>query len=559
MAKKKIQPQSQSTFVLERLPEARTESISDLLVYAKRGQIRVPAFQRGLMWKIKDVLLLLDSIHKGLPVGSLLFWKRPAPAAKLTFGPVEIAAQKYDHAWWVVDGQQRLTSLIATLLRSLPLPDSPSSGDQFIAYFDPKNKSFATPIRNHEVPESWVPLPVLLDASFLSEWIHDWKFGKNAEMRKTVFEAGKRIREYKMPLYLVDSDDGSILEEIFSRVNTTGKPLAWADVHDALYGSEGKIPSSTRQLSEELVKLGMGRIDRSILVTCLIATRGLDATRPASDYTRDRRLLQGAAAEACESLKQALVFLKNHAQIPHLRLLPGSQVLIVLSRFFHLHPEPSSRTLTLLTRWVWRIFLAEAKLDERTLLRRAIAGVVEDEEESVLSLISLVGNTPRKFNFPEAFDARSSDSRLILLALASLEPKNFRDGTTIEIDELIESEDVSAFKRILEASKGETHQRGKPRQKPENILIYPGGSHSYQDALQKRLRLNIENDPLLRSHAIDDEAAAALIEKSGRFYVLRRNLIQNRLILIGNRRAGWNRDNDRPSIKYLLEKSRREV
>jgi hypothetical protein len=52
----------------------------------------------------------------------LLLRQGPAPAKKLRVGPLEIFGQESSHAWWAIDGQQRLPALAASLARPLPLP-----------------------------------------------------------------------------------------------------------------------------------------------------------------------------------------------------------------------------------------------------------------------------------------------------------------------------------------------------------------------------------------------------------------------------------------------------
>jgi hypothetical protein len=61
------------------------------------------------------VIALFDSIWRGFPIGNLLLWRRPAPAASVQVGPVSIDAPELDSALWVVDGS--LTDL------RLPLAD----------------------------------------------------------------------------------------------------------------------------------------------------------------------------------------------------------------------------------------------------------------------------------------------------------------------------------------------------------------------------------------------------------------------------------------------------
>lgn len=86
--------------------------IQELVRLVHEGRIRVPEFQRSFRWTADDVLALLDSILRGYPFGSLLLWKRPAPVAQLKVGAISIDAPEVSDALWVVDGQQRITSLV---------------------------------------------------------------------------------------------------------------------------------------------------------------------------------------------------------------------------------------------------------------------------------------------------------------------------------------------------------------------------------------------------------------------------------------------------------------
>ena len=41
----------------------------------EKGLIRIPLFQRDSVWNDKKKLELFDSIKKGYPIGSVLFWR----------------------------------------------------------------------------------------------------------------------------------------------------------------------------------------------------------------------------------------------------------------------------------------------------------------------------------------------------------------------------------------------------------------------------------------------------------------------------------------------------
>ncbi len=101
---------------LTRRPTATTLTVRDLVQKVHSGQLRIPRFQRPLRWAADDVVQLLDSIWRGYPVGSLLFWKKRAEADSITVGGATIPAPEVVDAWFVVDGQQRTTALAASLL-----------------------------------------------------------------------------------------------------------------------------------------------------------------------------------------------------------------------------------------------------------------------------------------------------------------------------------------------------------------------------------------------------------------------------------------------------------
>lgn len=89
-----------------------------LTEWARTGRIRIPHFQRSYVWDASDAERLFDSILRGYPIGNLLMWRKPAPAADITVGELQISAPEQSDALWVVDGQQRLTTLIGALTAS---------------------------------------------------------------------------------------------------------------------------------------------------------------------------------------------------------------------------------------------------------------------------------------------------------------------------------------------------------------------------------------------------------------------------------------------------------
>src|SRR5690242_876522 len=110
---------------------SQSYDIATILDLARNGTIRVPDFQRAYVWDAGDVLRLFDSIYRGFPIGTILLWNRPGPAETIRFGQISVDAEARPDALWVVDGQQRLTSLFGCLAR-----ENKGIDDRFEVYFN---------------------------------------------------------------------------------------------------------------------------------------------------------------------------------------------------------------------------------------------------------------------------------------------------------------------------------------------------------------------------------------------------------------------------------------
>lgn len=529
---------------LLRRPVAGAESVEDLVARVLRGEVRIPVFQRGIKWDAKNVVELFDSIYRGYPIGSLLLRAAPAQAAQVRIGPLVIPGEEMERALWVVDGQQRLTSLAVGLGRDDEFPRVPSTSDPFAVYFDPTDETFCSPRTDGQILPSWIPLPRLLDASSLSEWVFTaWSHGHDATLRAVVFEAGKRLREYKVPNYVIETADEAEVRQIFDRVNTSGVPLSSDDVFDALFGHGYDAPSTLAELAADLEALGMGSPDDLVLPS-LVALRGLDVTRPFWDHAREHpEAFEGVAAEGAPILRKVLGFLRVHAEIPHLRLLPSSAPMIVLARFFALHPEPNERTQTLLVRWIWRAFFSPT-LDDRTLRRQGVAVLSNDEEASAQALLRLVDRSQSmRFVVPDRFDARAS-SRLVLLGLAALKPREISDDHD-QRGQLIDLAGLEGAPRRVFRGSDRAHNA------PANRVLLRGSEAAHPELLAF-ISIHGPDHALLRSHGIERAAAEALVDGDVERFVARRTeAIAAAIEDLATRLAAWERT-DRPSIEYLL-------
>jgi hypothetical protein len=399
--------------------------IPELVALARQGKLRVPTFQRSFVWDASDVRQLFDSLYRGFPIGTVLLWRRPAEAGPISFGPIEIEVDAASDALWVVDGQQRITSLLGALS-----PDHKGVDDRFEVYFDLATQRFINP-RRGVVPSRSVPVREALETRSLLNWSRQHEADLEIEDLDLVDKLGGVLREYKIPAYIVTGDDQNLLREIFDRVNSAGKPISRAQVFHALFARDEE-PGSPRSVLEELRRTGFGLLDENRIVQSLLAIRG-------GDVTRDIRGEFGVDEDPVDwfdrteqALARAIDFLRAEG-VPHALLIPRSTPLPVLAAFFFLHPEPAPWNLRLLARWLWRGWAhGWGESESVPALRKAVRlvnptrgqpSVAPSEYEAVTRLLETVPDREPPRIPLTGFRTDKASSRLILLALASLEPR----------------------------------------------------------------------------------------------------------------------------------------
>lgn len=88
----------------------------ELMLKVRNGQIRIPDFQREFVWERTQIINLLDSVYQHFPIGSFLFWQTEDEIqAYRKIGEIDLRHDRGRSVQYVLDGQQRITSLFAAL------------------------------------------------------------------------------------------------------------------------------------------------------------------------------------------------------------------------------------------------------------------------------------------------------------------------------------------------------------------------------------------------------------------------------------------------------------
>jgi len=431
-------------------PTATTLSVVDLVSAARAGRLRIPEFQRPLRWQWEDVRRLFDSILRGYPIGNLLLWKRPAPAAEIRLGEIRIDAPAYQEGLWVVDGQQRLASLANAL------SDEGLTSDRFALAYDLDAGAFVRPSTGNDADGYLIPLPVLFDLQRLFRWFTK----EHPEAGERLDDASRvttAIRDYKVPAYLVDQEDEAELRVIFDRLNNSGKRLTRAEVFAALHpGQEAAVEpfSAFQRIADNIDReRGFGRLDDDTVLRAVLARRGGNVSREirtefTGARTREPRDFEDEAAETAYregelALSRAVRFLIDDAGVPHFAFLPYRYLVVVLTRFFAHFPEPHPANRGLLGRWFWRAamagpgpFASSWTNAMRVLATRIVAG---DESGSIQRLLDAPIDKELRCPSLTGFRTNTAASRIIMAALWDLTPRSLLTGQPYERAELVEA------------------------------------------------------------------------------------------------------------------------
>ena len=411
---------------------AQTFSLVDIVDEVISGQVRIPEFQRSFIWQWEDVKRLMDSIVRGYPIGSMLLWTRPAKQETLSIGALKIEAPYTDAALWVVDGQQRLTSLVSSL-HAQGLTDP-----RFAIAYNLPRKTFVKPKANRT---HVIDLPTIFNLQKLLKWFSEHP--ESSEYLEEATRIAKAIREYSIPAYIVKQGDEEILRDIFDRMNNYGKRLTRAEVFSALH--EGASDeSSSRSLADISLSIDatyrFGEIDENTIVSAILSRRGADVTRDIRlEFSKERTPseFQNETSEQAyqageNALKKAVNFLQDEAGVPHFTFLAYRYLLVVLARFFSFYPHPISRNIELLKRWFWRaVVVGPTEFGTGTQASRVLCSKImpDNETTSLQSLLKAV-ESYSSLSQPdiERFRSTSANSRILLCAMWSYQPRSFQTG-----------------------------------------------------------------------------------------------------------------------------------
>jgi len=527
-------------------PEAKTFRVEDLIRHARAGRLRVPTFQRGFKWAREDVEKLIDSIVRGFPIGTLLLWSRKAPAERVSIGGLEIDVPE-QVAWYVVDGQQRLVSLVSTLIAAAER-STPQYDLRFDLYLDLATGKVTHGVRG-EVPNAYLPLHRLVDSEDLLAWIDDKRLVLTGDEVRQAIRVGRAVREYEVPAYIVEVEDEGVVRQIFERTNNAGKRLDSNEVFNALHAPLDRKPAvRLRDVVERLRARGLGDVDEDHVLNSLLTIVGKGLSGDLQQRLRDVDV-PAAIARTERALDGVFGFLAQEGGIPRLRLLPYKSPLMVLSTFYDRFPTPSERARRLLVRWLWRGVVTEELRGDGKGMRPALDALraSTSDEEAATAVLSTVSRVRPVLEWSETFNVGHARPRLLAIAMVELRPQHLETGAPLDIAALLDA-GTDVFPQILSRRPAESSPEAAALfSSVGNRLLHPAltGS-SFAAAIANA------SPAVAVSHGIDEPAVRALAGDRLAFLALHRQRVEEAAWQVIDNHAEWEHA-DRLSIEAMSD------
>ena len=227
----------------QELFERVDRQVNNLLDDVINGRIGLPDLQRPFVWPDSKVRNLFDSMMKGFPIGYVMLWASPTDYSNTkSIGIGEKQFKRPDDL--VIDGQQRLTSLLAAITGTKVL-DKNFKEKRIKISFDPLAKDFQVWSQAFERSHQYIA--DIADVFKAHENLEISKFRraliqrmnegrKRNELPELTDEEQDRIedninallslRNYTIPtLRILSKADEEDVAEIFRRVNSGGQNL----------------------------------------------------------------------------------------------------------------------------------------------------------------------------------------------------------------------------------------------------------------------------------------------------------------------------------------------
>lgn len=340
--------------------------LGTIIAEIQRGVYQIPDFQRPYVWADDQRLELLDSIVKGLPIGSLLVWRSSShrlgtypEIAGIPLPPPQSEGNKHTY---LIDGHQRISTLFGALVRPLEARTG-KDARRWPIYYElgtSESPAFRVPPSRGDVPNHWLPLDILLDNRAVYRFRDRLFQAKEEEKADEVERLANVFKDYIIPIVPLVTENLDLVTDAFVRINSKGSDMTEAHMLRALTHLKKDIDTDLgfRRIRESLAPLGWDIPDQS-LVNSLKAAFGLDVYRSSVTELNDRLKHNRDALVRLEAALTRVVRLLRTFGVAGWGALPYAYQLVTLAALAFNDPDYLVTHQEALSRWFWRTTYAE--------------------------------------------------------------------------------------------------------------------------------------------------------------------------------------------------------
>ena len=342
-------------------PQPQSKKFEALFSGIDSGQIKIPRFQRDFVWGDEQTANLIDSILKGYPIGTFILWKtREELRSVRNIGNIDLPeVPKGDAVQYVLDGQQRITSLYAIRkglritrdgkeidykLFSINLEQDPIESDQIVLVEPP-------------VEGTAISVYKLLTGT-VTEFAQEYNsYLEKIDLYRT------RLMGYDFSTVVIEDYPIDIACDVFTRINTGGTELTVFEImvaktydnqknFDLAVAYQNLINSNGSE--KDLEDADFDTIPASTMLQCVAACMmGQIRRRDILKIGREEFVAEWPVV--VKSLFAAVDFVRTYLRVPVSQLLPYNALLVPFTYFFYQNNNeaPSDKQEKLLGQYFW--------------------------------------------------------------------------------------------------------------------------------------------------------------------------------------------------------------
>lgn len=417
------------------LPEPKSTTFPSLMADIEKGITKIPQFQRDFVWGKEKSAALLDSIVKGYPIGTFILWKTKEELRSVrNIGGLSLPeTPQGDYTEYVLDGQQRLTSLFAAL-KGLTIEREDRKDDYSEFYLD-LDAADDEPIVLTELADTddhtRIKLHDLLDGDI--ELLTS--FAKPHQQR--IQEIRDRIKSYQFSSVLIREAPVDVATEIFTRLNVSGKPLSVFEIMVAkTFDSTADFDLAEKfdALIAELEKVDYGTIPDSVVLQT-VSILLIKECRRKDILKLARKDVIAMWPVAANAIKDAVEYFRNAYRIPVSRLLPYATLIVPFAYYFHkAGKKPTGEQKKLMEDFFWRASLGgHYSQSVETRLAQDVRKVDKILEGRTPKYEWAVDTSSEFIDINGGFSLGRAYIKALLCILAYHEPKSFVDNSVVRI------------------------------------------------------------------------------------------------------------------------------